>query len=58
MKAVPSINVFSVGMQLMALIGILIILITMTSIVTMCGQLISFMLEKAAEVVRLIGTGT
>ena len=58
MKAVPSINVFSIGMQLMSLIGIVIILITMTSIVGMCGNLITFMLEKTAEVVRIIGTGT
>lgn len=58
MRAVSSINIFSVGTHIMTLIGLFLVLFMMTSIVTMCGQLINFMLEKAAEVIRLIGTKT
>ena len=58
MRAVPSINVFNIGMHLTALVGIVIILLSMTTIVAMCGQLVSFLTEKAADVIRLIGTGT
>lgn len=58
MKAVPSINVFTIGMHVTALVGIVILVVTMTSIFTMCGQLITFMMEKVTQVIRLIGTGT
>lgn len=54
MRAVPSINVFSIGMHLTALIGIVIIMVTSTAIVAMCSQLISYMLEKTAEVIKLM----
>lgn len=54
MRAVPAINVFSIGMHLTALVGLLIIVITMTSIVTMCGQLVTYMIEKVAQVIKLI----
>jgi flagellar biosynthesis protein FliR len=57
MRAVPAINVFSIGMHLTALVGLIIVLLTMTSIVTMCGQLVTYMIEKVTEVIRLIGTG-
>jgi flagellar biosynthetic protein FliR len=56
MRAVPSINIFSIGMCLAALIGIILIFVTTTAIVTMCGQLLTFMLEKAAEYIKLVGT--
>lgn len=56
MRAVPSINIFSVGMFISMLVGLLIVLITMTAIVTMCGQLVSFLTEKAAETIKLIAT--
>lgn len=58
MKAVPTINVFSIGMYLTAFVGIIIVFLTLTTIVTACGQLITFMLEKAAEVIRLIAFKT
>lgn len=54
MRAVPSINIFSIGMHLTGLVGLLVVLITMTTIVTMCGQLVSYMIEKVAEVINLI----
>jgi flagellar biosynthetic protein FliR len=58
MRAVPSINIFNVGMHLTALVGIVIILLSMTTIVSMCGNLITFLTEKASEVIRLIGRVT
>lgn len=54
MRAVPSINVFSIGMYITVIAGILILLVTVTVLVTMCGQLITFFLEKAAEQIRLM----
>lgn len=56
MRAVPSINIFSIGMSLAALIGIVLIFVTTTAIVTMCSQLITYMLEKSAEFIKLVGT--
>jgi flagellar biosynthetic protein FliR len=58
MKAVPAINVFTIGMHVTALIGIVLIVVTMTSIFTSCGQLVTYMIEKVTKVIRLIGTGT
>lgn len=58
MKAVPSVNIFTIGMHLTALVGLLILFVTMTAIVTACGQLITFLIEKAAEVIKLIAAGT
>jgi flagellar biosynthetic protein FliR len=48
MRAVPSINVFSIGMHL------IIVFVTSSAIVAMCGQLVSFMMDKAAEFIRLL----
>lgn len=56
MKAVPSINVFTIGMHVTALVGIVLLVVTMTAIFTSCGQLVTFMLEKVTKVIRLIGT--
>lgn len=56
MRAVPSINVFSIGMHLTALVGILIIFVTSTAIVTICGQFISYAIDKTAELIRLLAT--
>lgn len=58
MKAVPSINVFTVGMHITVLVGIVILFVTLTAIITACGQLVTFLVEKAAEVIRLIGAVT
>ncbi|HEX2937551.1 MAG TPA: flagellar biosynthetic protein FliR [Ruminiclostridium sp.] len=58
MKAVPSINVFTIGMYVTALVGIIIIFVTLTAIVTACGQLTTYLIEKSAEVIKLIATGT
>jgi len=58
MKAVPSINVFSIGMHLTALVGLIIIFVTVTAIVTMCGQLVTYLIEKSADVIKLIAAGT
>lgn len=54
MRAVPSINIFSIGMHLTALVGLVIVFITLTTIVTMCGQLITYMIEKVAQVIKLM----
>lgn len=56
MRAVPSINIFSVGMFIAMLVGLFILLITITAVVTMCGQLITFLIEKASEEIRLLAT--
>lgn len=58
MKAVPSIDVFSVGMHVTALIGIILLTVTMTAIFTSCGQLVTFALEKIAQIIKLMATGT
>lgn len=58
MKAVPSINIFSIGTHIEALVGILIILFTITPLVNLCGQIVTYMLEKVVEVIKLMGTGT
>lgn len=58
MKAVPSIDVFSVGMHVTSLLGIILLTVTITAIFTSCGQLVTFALEKIAQTIKLIATGT
>lgn len=54
MKAVPQINIFTVGIQLETGLGILIVLISVPVIVALCGRLSTFIIEKTAELIRLM----
>lgn len=54
MKAVPQINVFTVGIQLQAVIGIVLLLIAVPVLATLCGRLSDYMIEKSAELLRLM----
>lgn len=54
MRAVPQINIFSVGIQIQAIIGIVVVVISIPVIVPMCDRLISFMIEKMSEYLRLL----
>lgn len=53
MRAVPQINVFSVGIQLTGMIGIVLILILVPILIMLMGRLTSYIVEKSAEFVRL-----
>lgn len=57
MRTVPTINIFAIGLQIEMLIGLVLMLVTISAIVVLCGQLITFMVEKAAELLRLMATG-
>lgn len=54
MKAVPQINIFSVGIQIQTIIGIIIVLLAAPVITALCNRLTSFLLEKSAELIRLM----
>lgn len=54
MRAVPQINVFSVSIQLQAIVGIVIVAVAVPVIVPMCDRLTTFMLEKCTEYLRLL----
>ena len=54
MKAVPQINVFTVGIQLQAIIGILMLVIALPIVAALCGKLSDYILEKSAELFRLM----
>lgn len=54
MKAVPQINVFTVGIQIQMIVGVLILLFASPMIVLLCDRLTAYMLEKTAECIRLM----
>jgi flagellar biosynthetic protein FliR len=54
MRAVPQINVFSVSIQLQAIMGIAVVAIAVPVIVPLCDRLTTFILEKCAEYLRLL----
>lgn len=54
MRAVPQINVFSVSIQMQAIMGILVVAIAVPVIVPMCDRLTTFILEKCTEYLRLL----
>lgn len=54
MKAVPQINIFTVGIQIQAIIGIIIVLLAAPVITALCDRLTAFILEKSAEFIRLM----
>jgi len=54
MKAVPQINIFTVGIQIQAALGILLMLISIPVLVTLCQRLTTFMIEKSSELIRLM----
>lgn len=54
MRAVPQINIFTVGIQIESLIGIAVLLISMPMIAALCSRLTSYVLEKSAELIRLM----
>lgn len=53
MKAVPQINVFSVGMQLTGMIGLILILIMVPVLIMLMGRLTGYIVEKSAEFIKL-----
>lgn len=57
MRTVPTINIFAVGLQIELLVGLVLMVITMAAITALCGQLVSFLVEKSAEVLRLMASG-
>ena len=54
MRAVPQINVFMVGIQIQAIVGILIVMVATPVITLLCDRLTSYILEKSAELIRLM----
>ena len=54
MRAVPQINIFTVGLQIESLIGIAVLLVSMPMIAGLCNRLTSYILEKSAELIRLM----
>lgn len=54
MRAVPSINIFAFGIQIQAIVGIIVLLIAVPVTVSMCGGMVSLLLEKVAEFIRLL----
>lgn len=54
MRAVPTISVFSIGMHLTALVGLVLLMLTAGQLTDMCGKLVTFGMEKAAEWVKLL----
>lgn len=54
MRAAPQINIFTVGIQIQAIVGIALLLILIPVIVTLCGRLSSYIIEKCVEFVKLL----
>ena len=54
MKAVPQINIFTVGIQIQTIIGILVVLLAAPAITALCDRLTAYILEKSAEFIRLM----
>ncbi|HEX3026322.1 MAG TPA: flagellar biosynthetic protein FliR [Clostridia bacterium] len=54
MRAVPQINIFSVGIQIQAIVGIIIVAISVPVIVPMCSRLSTLIVEKSVVLVRML----
>lgn len=54
MRAAPQINIFSFGIQIQAIVGIIVMLIGVPVTVSMMSSLVSYLLEKTAELIRLM----
>lgn len=54
MRVVPQVNIFTVGIQIEIIIGIVVILLAASPLTSLCDQLVSFILEKSAEFIRLL----
>lgn len=54
MRAVPQINIFAFGIQIQAIVGIIVLLVAVPVTVAMCNGMISFLLEKVAEFIRML----
>lgn len=54
MRAVPQIDIFSVGFQLQIIIGLIMLLIAIPIIVTLNGRLSDFIIEKLTELIKLL----
>lgn len=54
MKAAPQINVFTVSIQLQALIGIALLFVIMPAVINLLGNLSDFISEKSVELVKLL----
>lgn len=55
MRAVPSINIFSVGMHVEVIVGLLLVLLSTAAIAGLCGRLSTYIVEKCAEFIKLLG---
>jgi flagellar biosynthetic protein FliR len=54
MRAVPQINIFTVGIQVQTIIGILMLLIAIPTFVALDGRLCDFIIEKITELIKLM----
>lgn len=54
MKAVPQINIFTVGIQIQSIIGIVVILLAAPLLTVLCDRLTAYVLEKTAELIKLM----
>lgn len=54
MRAVPQLNVFTVGIQVETLAGMIMLLVLVPAIMSLNGRLIDYMLEKSVELMRLM----
>jgi flagellar biosynthetic protein FliR len=54
MRAVPQINIFSVGILLQIIIGLVMLLVAIPTIVTLDGRLSDFIIEKITELIKLL----
>ncbi|MDR3552690.1 MAG: flagellar biosynthetic protein FliR [Clostridia bacterium] len=54
MRAVPQINVFTAGIQLQAVVGIVMLVLILPIIMTLCGRLTDYMIEKCVEVLKMM----
>jgi flagellar biosynthetic protein FliR len=54
MKAVPQINIFSIEIQMKLVLGIIILIVSVPVLVAMSDNLVSFMLEKSTEFLKML----
>lgn len=54
MRAVPSINIFAFGIQIQTIVGLIVLLVAVPVTVSMCNSLVTLLLEKVAEFIRLL----
>jgi flagellar biosynthetic protein FliR len=54
MRAVPQINIFTVGIQIQTIIGIVMLLIAVPIIVALNGKLTDYIIEKMTELIKLL----